>query len=61
MRGPEDEKILSRQVGAKVLHGRWAMLAVFGGLAPLIFDEFVGLRFAESLWLKGVLSSDATV
>ena len=54
MSGPEDEKILSRQVGAEVLHGRWAMLAVFGGLAPWMFDEFVGLGFAESLRLKGV-------
>ena len=54
MSGPEDEKILSRQVGAEVLHGRWAMLVVFGGLAPWIFDAFVGLSFAESMWLKGV-------
>ena len=45
MSGPEGEKILSRQVGAEVLHGRWAMLAVFGGLVPLIFDEFVGLGY----------------
>ena len=30
------------------------MLAVFGGLAPWIFDEFLGLGFAESLWLREV-------
>ena len=51
---PTDEKILSRQVAGEVLHWRWVMLAVFGGLAPKIFDEFVGLRFGESLCLGGV-------
>ena len=44
----------SRCVGAEVLHGGWAMLAVFGGLALWIFDEVVGLGYAESLRLKGV-------
>ena len=49
MNGPQDEKTLRRQVATEVLHGRWAMLAVFGGLASWVFDEFVGLGFAEIL------------
>ena len=49
MNWPQDEKTLRRQVATEVLHGRWAMLAVFGGLAPWVFDEFVGLGFAEIL------------
>ena len=54
MAGTVDEKTLSRLLAAEVLHEQWAMQAVFGGLASRIFDEFVGLGFAHSLWGRRV-------